>query len=110
MERIKNNPEKTIIEELLKGPMLENLKSTIPEETKLIDGSIEGNTANVNLSKEFIQNQQGDSRDSLLAVYSIVNSLTEITEIEAVKFYIESSEVESYNGYFDMSKPFVRNI
>lgn len=110
MDRIKENIGKTIVEEVLKGPTSENLKSTIPEGTKLIDVNIVGNQAKVNLSNEFIDNQKNNAADSLLAIYSIVNSLTEITEIEEVKFYIDNVEAESYKGYFEMNKPFVRSI
>lgn len=109
MKEIKENVAKTIIEELLKGPTQGNLKSTIPSRTKLLDVSLEGNIAKVNLSKEFIENQNGNVTECLHAVYSIVNSLTELSEINEVKFYIENIEVDSYKGYFDMSKPFVRS-
>ncbi|MBQ9266751.1 MAG: GerMN domain-containing protein [Clostridia bacterium] len=107
---IRENAGKTIVEEVLKGPTSEELVSTIPEETRLLAVSVEGNMAIVDLSREFIEKQQNNAADSLLGIYSIVNSLTELTEIEQVKFLIESREAESYNGYFDMSKPFVRSI
>ena len=78
--------------------------------TRLLNIDIEKNIAKVDLSKEFIENQTNDAMQSLKAIYSIVNSLTEITEIEQVQFYIEGAQIDSYNGFFDMKKPFIRSI
>ncbi len=110
MKRIKEDIGKTIVEELLKGPTSDNLKSTIPVNTKLINIEMDGSRAIVNISKEFVDNQTGNSEDCLLAIYSIVNSLTEITEIEEVKFLVEGHEIENYKGFYDMTKPFVRSV
>lgn len=110
MKRIKNDMAKTIIEELLKGPTGENLQTTIPEGTTLRNVTTNGHQMIVDLSKEFEENQQGTAEDSLLAIYSIVNSLTEITEIEEVKFLIEGAERDYYKGYFEMNKPFLRSV
>lgn len=110
MKKIKENMSQTIIEEVLKGPNAETYCTTIPENTRLLSISSDGNEVKIDLSKEFIENQNGSAKDSLLAIYSIVNSLTEITEIEQVKFYIEGKEEESYKGYFTLNKPFVRSI
>ncbi len=110
MERIKNDMAKTIVEEVLKGPMLEGLQTTIPKDTTLRSVTIEENKIIVDLSKEFEENQQNNEADSLLAIYSIVNSLTEITEIEEVEFLIEGERKDTYKGYFKMDKPFQRSI
>lgn len=110
MSRIKENMFQTIIEEVLKGTTVAPLVSTIPNGTSLISANVEGNIANVNLSEEFIENQNGNAKDCLFAIYSIVNSLTEITEIEQVKFFVEGKEEDSYLGYFSLNKPFIRSI
>lgn len=109
IERIRENMAKTIVEELLKGPMNEDLYRVIPEDTKLLSVEIEGSLAKVNLSAEFVAKQEGEA-NALLAVYSIVNSLTEITEIESVKFMIEDAEMTTFNDYFIFDKPFERSI
>ncbi len=109
MERIRKNIAKTIVEELLKGPISEDFYRVIPEDAKLLGVEIEGSVAKINLSAEFVTKQEGEA-NALLAVYSIVNSLTEITEIESVKFMIEGVEEPTFKDYFAFDKPFERSI
>ena len=92
MKRIAENMAKTVVEELLKGPTNEELHSLIPVDTKLLNIESQENTVILDLSNEFIEKQEGES-NALLAIYSIVNSLTEITEIEQVKFLINGKEM-----------------
>ena len=110
MDRIRTDVAKTIVEEVLKGPNTESLKTTIPKGTKLNSVITNGKTVTVDLSKEFEENQNLSEADSLLAIYSIVNSLTEITEIEEVKFLIDGKQREKYKEQFDFDKPFYRGI
>lgn len=109
MKRIAENMAKTVVEELLKGPTNEELHSVIPADTKLLNVESQENTVILDLSNEFIEKQEGES-NALLAIYSIVNSLTEITEIEQVKFLINGKEKERFKDYFEFDKPFVRSI
>lgn len=109
MKRIAENMAKTVVEELLKGPTNEELHSLIPVDTKLLNIESQENTVILDLSNEFIEKQEGES-NALLAIYSIVNSLTEITEIEQVKFLINGKEMELFKDYFEFDKPFVRSI
>ena len=109
MKRIAENMAKTVVEELLKGPTNEELHSLIPVDTKLLNIESQENTVILDLSNEFIEKQEGES-NALLAIYSIVNSLTEITEIEQVKFLINGKEMERFKDYFEFDKPFVRSI
>lgn len=109
MKRIAENMPKTVVEELLKGPVNKELHSLIPSGTKFLNIELQGNTAILNLSNEFVDEQEGES-NSLLAIYSIVNSLTEITEIEQVKFLINGKEVKNFKEYFEFDEPFIRSI
>lgn len=109
MKRVAENMAKTVVEELLKGPTNEELHSLIPVDTKLLNIESQENTVILDLSNEFIEKQEGES-NALLAIYSIVNSLTEITEIEQVKFLINGKEMERFKDYFEFDKPFVRSI
>jgi len=100
-----------ILDELLQGSDKEGFYSYIPAETRVLDINITDNIAYVDLSREF------DTRPVLgvtvqeLAIYSIVNSLTSISElnIEEVQFLIEAQKLSEFNGYFDLSRSFKRN-
>lgn len=78
-----DNPYKYIINLLIEGPKNENLKCAIPEGTKLNSVNLDKENLCVDLSSEFLNGSGTDS------IYSIVNTVTEFTEINSVKFTID---------------------
>lgn len=100
-----------IVTELLKGPSADfSGKKVIPDGTKILEGvKISGNLATVNLSAEFVENCADDKTMMEMSIYSLVNSVTEIKELEKVKILIDGEEVASMKGVVEMSKPFKRN-
>lgn len=91
---IDNSVEKTIVMELIKGPETDELTSTIPAETKVISVETKENICFVNLSNEFVKNHANGSTAEVYTVYSIVNSLTELKDIESVQFLVEGEKVD----------------
>ncbi len=83
LRNIKDDAPGTIIKELLKGPETENLISAIPEGTTVNSINVDSNKIEVDFSKEY-GNTSGDELMELQKIYSVVNSLTEITEINEV--------------------------
>jgi spore germination protein GerM len=105
-----DNPYDKLITLLLEGANSENLESTIPKETTLIGTELESDCLVVNLSKEFIEMQEGDVIEKINSIYSIVNTVTELKEVTSVKFLIDGNEncgFESEGIKFD--NVFVRN-
>jgi spore germination protein GerM len=105
-----DNPYDKLITLLLEGANSENLESTIPKETPLIGTELESDCLVVNLSKEFIEMQEGDVIEKINSIYSIVNTVTELKEVTSVKFLIDGNEncgFESEGIKFD--NVFVRN-
>lgn len=100
-----------VVKELIKGPGKgTGLKSTIPEGTKLLSNVIiKGNTATVNFSKEFVEKHSGEKDAEKLTIYSIVNSLTELREIQKVEFKIEGKSKTQFKGGFKFDAPFPRS-
>lgn len=78
-----NSPYKYIVELLIAGPKQENLNNPIPEGTKINDIKYDKGILEIDLSKEFL-NSKGTS-----SIYSIVNTLSEFTEVNGVKFKID---------------------
>jgi hypothetical protein len=108
---IAGNPETAVrnaVEELLDGPEKSYHFPVIPAGTELMDVEVNKNIAEIDLSQEFL-NESLDSRilDEYI-IYSIVNTLTEIPEIEGVIFYIEGIRIKVY-GNIDLSIPAIRN-
>ncbi len=100
-----------IINELIKGPSDESsFKRTIPAEAKLrTPVSISKNVATVDMSKEFKTKHPGGKDAEKMTIYSIVNSLTELKEIENVKFTIAGKEQKDYMGNFKFDALFPRS-
>lgn len=87
------NPEKQIMELLIKGPQSSSLKKLIPDDTVLNDIKIEESCAIINVSKEFLNYQNDEEKYNI--INSIVNSLTNLKEIDSVKFLINGEENEN---------------
>lgn len=88
--------EKAVMEELVKGPVAEGLYATVGAKTKIIDASTREGVCFVNLSANFLTDNAGSSTQEYLAVYSIVNSLCALDEVDKVQFLIEGESKESF--------------
>ena len=100
-----------VVKELIAGPGNEaGLKASIPTGTKLLsEPSVKEGNLTVNLSKEFMEGLEKDQNLEKFAVFSLVNSLTEIKEIERVKFLVEGGVKKDYKGSLKMDAVFPRN-
>lgn len=95
--------------ELIKGPENSNLYPTIPEGTQVNELYIAGDIAYIDLSEEIFKNHPGGSSGELMTVYSIVNTLTEISQIKGVQILVEGNEKKSLIGHIDISMPLLRD-
>jgi spore germination protein GerM len=111
---------KNVVEELIKGPQSDHLYSTIPSNVKVNSVKISEGTATVDFSKEIITNFQEiphSSTTEVLAIFSIVNTLTEFEEINKVKITIEGKDsgqvdglyIEDFWGHVGIYEEFTRN-
>ena len=90
--------------------MIRSLKRTVPAEAKLRSPvSIKNRVATVDFSKEFKTKHPGGKDAEKMTIYSIVNSLTELEEIEKVKFLIDGKEQQEYLGNFKFDALFPRS-
>lgn len=98
-----------LVEELIKGPSVNGLSQTLPKQTKIRQLEIKDGICYVDLSKEFSTKHPGGEQLVMLTVYSIVNTLTELPEVEKVQFLIDGEKKDNYQGLYDFENPFVRN-
>lgn len=84
------------LEELIKGPKNKNYRNNIPPETKIKMISRQGSDLIVNLSREF--NNFAGSMAEILAVGSIVNTMTQFEEVERVKILVNGEEFIGPSG------------
>jgi len=100
-----------IVTELINGPKEKELKATIPQGTKLAGSiAVASGTATVNLTKEFVDKHPGGDAASKLTIYSIVNSLTELSDIQRVKFLVNGKSVSDFKGAYKFDAPFPRTV
>lgn len=95
------------VEELIKGPT-QGGAATIPEGVRLLGVSIKDGVADVNLSKEFVDNHPGGSAGERMTVYSVVDTLTELRTVKQVRFLVEGATVDTIAGHMDVSQPIQR--
>lgn len=93
-----NNPEKELMNLLIKGPQSSNLKKLIPEGTVLHDVKIDKSCAIVNVSNEFLNFENEENK--LKIINSIVNTLTNLKEINSIKFLINGEENEKLQDIY----------
>lgn len=94
LERIKSDMYRTIVEELIKGSNNSDYISPIPKDTKINSIKHEGNKVILNLSSNYSQSGE-NGEEQLGKTYSIVNSLTEVKEIEEVEIQIDGEKIAS---------------
>ena len=105
-----NNPYLNLVGLLINGPSVEGLESLIPSDTKVISATLNGDTVTIDLSTDFINSTDNVECASNM-VYSIVNTLTELTEVNSVKFLIDGNGSSKFtNCNFSLNEPFVRKL
>lgn len=98
---------KAIFQELQNPPT--GLDKVIPQGTKLLDASVKDGVATLNLSKEFQKNFSGGSTGEQMILYSIIDSITTLPNVQAVQFLLEGKTEEAILGHLDTTKPLKRN-
>lgn len=98
------------LQELIAGPTSNNLKLTIPENTRIL-GVYEKDDGLfiVDFSEELVEGHWGGTAGEGMTIYSIVNTLTSFPEIDAVKFKIEGEERVTLAGHWDLTVLFTYN-
>ena len=93
-----NEPYKEIMNYLIKGPQSSNLKKLIPDGTAMHDIKVEKSCAIINFSNEFLNYETEENK--LKIINSIVNTLTNLKEINSVKFLINGEINENISEIY----------
>ncbi|MCI9420489.1 MAG: GerMN domain-containing protein [Eubacterium sp.] len=103
-----------LIEQLLAGPEkiegvnTSDVRKTIPDGTVLNSLSIRDNICYVDFSKEFL-NVQAQVKSEIV-IYSIVNTLCELPDVNRVQFTIDGEQKQDYSDSKNFDAPFERNL
>ncbi len=100
--------EYQIVEKLISGPDSAQHVRTVPANTKIKNIKTEEGICYVDLSSDFLARNTLTVTEEV-AIYSIVNSLVELDEINKVQFLIEGKKVDTYGATLDISSPLDKN-
>lgn len=92
VKELTKEPYTTLLNLLIAGPNSEKLESVIPNGTKVNKVELKNGVLYVDLSNEFIENHKGGAEAESRTIYAIVNTLTQLSEVEAVKISIDGKE------------------
>ena len=96
-----------IVEQLLKGPASDGYRRTLPESASLLGVTVRDGVCYVNFDEGFLSQDYEVSAD--LAVWSLVNSLTESGDVHAVQISVNGETDVTFRGTVDLGQPFERN-
>ncbi len=95
-----NTPYDKLINLLIEGPKNEKLERIITENTKLLGTKIDGECITVDFSAEILNYDKTNEKSKDNLINSIVNTLTELTEINKVKFLVDGTENAEFSGTY----------
>ena len=93
---------------LLTEPTEKDEFSVMPKGTKLRSVKFETGQVSVDFSREFVKNFTGGSTGEIMLVGSIVDTLTEYTEVKTVQILVEGKSIDTLAGHMDLSEPLKR--
>ena len=85
-----------IVDRLIKGPKNDSLLATIPAGTRRLNVTMAERVCVVNLSEEFLDNGPQTALAERMTVFSLVNSLTQLDEVDAVDIRVEGKKLGRY--------------
>lgn len=100
--------EKLVMEQLIEGPKKQNSLATIPSDTKIITLSVMDGICYVNLDNNF-QNQNQEIMEEVV-LYSIVNSLTELSGVSKVQISINGDTSGKCRYTYDLATIYEKNM
>lgn len=100
--------EKLVVEQLIAGPNIEDARQTISPDTKLLSISQKDGVCYVDFDKGFLEKVDGVSEE--VTIYSLVNSLSEVQNINKIQISIDGETDISLNENLQLNTLFERNL
>lgn len=99
--------EKIVVEQLIKGPSDSSMNRTLPSDLKLLSISVRDNICYVNLSSGFLTEMVNVTSE--LPIYSIVNSLCSLGNIDGVRIMINGDSMRNFRESISLDSTFKFN-
>lgn len=107
MRSINTSVEKLIVEQLIGGPQQAGAFATIPKDVKVLNVSVSESVCSINLDAAFLNNTL--EVKEYIPIYSIVNSLSELSTVSRVQIRINGSQDAVFRDLIPLSTVFERN-
>ncbi len=95
-----------MVAQLIAGPTVAEHNVVLPPETRLLSLEVVDGIAYVNFSEEVRTKHWGGSTGETMTIYSVVNTLTQLPEVDKVQFLIEGEKEEVIWGHGYTLEPF----
>ena len=104
-----DNPYKYLLEQLIEGPKNEKLQKVIPDNTKINNVELKGDILYIDFSHEFIDNALEGKENESKIIETIVKTVTELNEVNAIKILIDGEENKCFKDEeINFKKEFLR--
>lgn len=107
MRNTNTSVEKLIVEQLIEGPEQEGHYATLPKDVKLLNVTVNESVCSINMDSTFLNNTL-EVRE-YIPIYSIVNSLSELSTVSRVQIRINGSQDAVFRDQISLSTVFERN-
>lgn len=104
-----NAVEKTLLQELIKGPNSDMLSRTVPSDMKVNDARTTNGVCQIDISFDPKSKFFKDDKDKELMIYSIVNSLTSEQQIKKVVIFVDGKNDVEFTPDIDFTDTFERS-
>ena len=104
IKEILNNPCDKLVNLLIEGPKSEKQERLIPDNTKLNKSHMEDDCITLDFSTEILNYDKSDEKVKNNMINGIVNTLTQLTEVNSVKILIDGSENEEFKEVYYVKK------
>ena len=100
--------EKLVVEQLIGGPTSDEIFPTINPNTKVVNVTVTDGICYVNLDEEFLNQVSNVSAD--VTIYSIVNSLVELPNVNKVQISINGETDVVFHEIYNLKTVFERDL
>lgn len=107
MRNTNTSLEKLIVEQLIEGPERADHYPTMPKDVKLLNVSVNESVCSINLDSTFLNNTL--EVQDYIPIYSIVNSLSELSTVSRVQIRINGSQDAVFRDQIPLNTVFERN-
>lgn len=107
MRNTNTSVEKLIVEQLIEGPQQEGHFATIPADVKLLNVSVNDTVCSINLDAAFLNSPLEVA--AYIPIYSIVNSLSELSTVSRVQIRINGSQDGLFRDQIPLNTAFERD-